>query len=182
MLLEDQILGSQEQIELYRANNMKRILLLLLLFPLLTLAQGNQKNEIEWITLKKAEYFAKKYNKNILIFFYRPGCDYCENMKKETLSNPIVIKQINENFLPVMLNGKSKKPITYNGKTYVNDHPNPEDAPWRHNLFVELVDPVRGNYYWPNVVIINSKHNKLAQFPGFQPTPQLLRSIKKFIK
>ena len=79
-------------------------------------------------------------------------------------------------------NGKSKKPITYNGKTYVNDHPNPEDAPWRHNLFVELVDPVRGNYYWPNVVIINSKHNKLAQFPGFQPTPQLLRSIKKFIK
>ncbi len=49
--------------------------------------------------LKKAEHFAKKYNKNILIFFYRPGCDYCENMKKETLSDPLVIKKINEKLL-----------------------------------------------------------------------------------
>lgn len=161
---------------------MRRIFLLLIIVPLLTLGQGNQKNEIDWITLKKAEYFAKKYNKNILIFFYRPGCDYCENMKKETLSDPLVIKKINENFLPVMLNGKSKKDIIYNGKKYVNEHPHPEDAPWRHELFVELVDPTRGNYYWPNVVVINAKYNKLAQFPGFQPKAQLLRNIKKFIK
>ncbi len=161
---------------------MKKIIFyLFVLIPIIGYSQGNIKNKIDWINLKEAEYFSKKYKKNIFIFFYRPGCDYCEKYKKETLKDPNVIKQINENFLPVMLDGKSKKPIHYNGKTYVNDHPKEEDAPWRHNLFVELVEPVRGNYYWPNVVIIDHQGKKITQYPGFQPAPQLLRGIKRFI-
>ena len=162
---------------------MKSLIYYLFLFlPFLSFSQGNTKSKIDWISLEKAEHFSKKYNKNIFIYFYRPGCDYCEKYKKETLTDPTVIKLINENFLPVMLDGKSKKPIKYNGTTYVNDHPNEEDAPWRHNLFVELVEPVRGNYYWPNVVIINNKGEKIVQYPGFQPSPQLIRGISRFIK
>ncbi len=162
---------------------MKNLVYYLFLFlPFLSYSQGNTKNKIDWISLEKAEYFSKKYNKNIFIFFYRPGCDYCEKYKKETLANPTVIKLINENFLPVMLDGKSKKSIKYNGTTYVNDHPNEKDAPWRHNLFVELVEPVRGNYYWPNVVIINNKAEKIVQYPGFQPSPQLIRGLRRFVK
>ena len=162
---------------------MKKLLLLLFVCSsLFCFSQGAKKVAIDWITLEKAEKFAKKYNKNIFILFYRPGCDYCEKMKKVTLSDPTVIKLINENFLPVMINGKDKNTITYNGKEYVNEHPFPEDAPWRHDLYVELVDAVRGNYYWPDVVIINGKHEKLAQYPGFQPKEQLLRGLKQFIK
>ena len=162
---------------------MKKLLLLLFVCSsLFCFSQGAEKVAIDWITLEKAEKFAKKYNKNIFILFYRPGCEYCDKMKKQTLTDPLIIKQINENFLPVMINGKSKEVIRYNGKDYVNDHPAPEDAPWRHNLYAELVDPVKGNYYWPDVVIINGKHEKLAQFPGFQPKAQLLRNMKRFIK
>jgi thioredoxin-related protein len=162
---------------------MKKFLILLLaLAPLFTFSQGAKKTSVDWIPLSKAEKFAEKYNKKIFIFFFRPGCDYCEKMKKETLSDPAVVKLINENFLPVMINGKDKRPITYNGKKYVNDHPAPEDAPWRHNLFAELVAPVKGNYYWPNIVIINGKHEKLTQFPGFQPKAQLLRNLNRFKK
>ena len=149
---------------------MKKIFIFLIgIIPLICFSQGETKNEIDWISLKKAEKYAEKYNKNIFIFFYRPGCDFCQKMKAETLSDPLVIKQINENFLPVMLNGKSKDPIIYNNKEYVNDHPNPEDAPWRHNLYVELVDPVRGNYYWPDIVIIDqtsSIHQFYYQHPS----------------
>ena len=162
---------------------MKRVIILLLtIVPIFAFSQGATKLEIDWIPLAKAEEFAKKYNKNIFILFYRPGCEYCEKMKITTLSDPIVIKQINENFLPVMINGKGKDPVIYNGKTYVNDHPAPEDAPWRHNLYVELVDPVKGNYYWPDIVIINGSHEKITQFPGFQPKEQLLRGLNPFIK
>ena len=160
---------------------MKKILFLFIICPFLLLAQGAQKETIDWIPLEKAEKFAKKYDKNILILFYRPGCEYCEKMKQTTLKDPQVIQIINENFFPVMINGKGKDPITYNGKTYVNDHPAPEDAPWRHNLYAELVDPVKGNYYWPDVVIINGSHEKITQFPGFQPKEQLLRGLKRFI-
>tara|TARA_B110000003_G_C16590332_1_gene511554 strand:+ start:947 stop:1435 length:489 start_codon:yes stop_codon:yes gene_type:complete len=162
---------------------MKKIITIIIFFiPFFTFSQGGEKKTIDWISLEKAEKFAKKYNKNMLLFFYRPGCDYCDKMKKETLTDPQIIQKINQNFLPVMLNGKGKEPIIYNKKTYVNDHPNPKDAPWRHNLYFELVDPVRGNYYWPDVVIINSQYKKLTQFPGFQSKEQLIRNLNRFIK
>ena len=119
---------------------------------------------------------------NIFILFYRPGCEYCEKMKKTTLTDPLVVKLINENFFPVMINGKDKNPITYNGTVYVNEHPAPEDAPWRHDLYVKLVDPVKGNYYWPDVVIVNGKLEKQTQFPGFQSVAQLLRGLKPYTK
>ena len=160
---------------------MKKLLFLFIICPLLLFSQGAPKVAIDWIPLEKAEKFASKYNKDILIFFYRPGCEYCEKMKSATFTDPTVIQLINENFLPVMINGKGKDPIIYNGKTYVNDHPAPKDAPWRHNLFVELVDPVKGNYYWPDIVVINGKHEKLVQLPGFQPQPKLLRALRKLI-
>ena len=162
---------------------MKKIVVLLLaITPFLVFSQGAKKIEIDWITLEKAEKFAEKYNRDILILFYRPGCEYCEKMKQTTLKDPQITQIINENFLPVMINGKGKAPIFYNGKTYVNDHPYPKDAPWRHNLYVELVDPVKGNYYWPDIVIINGAHEKLAQFPGFQSKEQLLRGLRKIIQ
>ena len=162
---------------------MKNLLLFVFIFnSLFTFSQGEKKVAIDWIPLQKAEEFAKKYDKNIFIFFYRPGCEYCEKMKKTTLKDPQVIKIINENFLPVMINGKGKEPIIYNDTIYVNDHPAAEDAPWRHNLYVKLVDPVKGNYYWPDIILINSKYEKLVQLPGFQPKGLLLRNMKRFIQ
>ena len=161
---------------------MKKIFLILFsIANIIVFAQGQEKTSIDWMSLEKAEKYTKKYNKSIFILFYRPGCDYCEKMKRETLMDPEIVKIINENFLPVMLDGKSKNPIMYNGKKYINDHPNPKDAPWRHNLFAELVDPVKGNYYWPNIVIINSNYEKVVQFPGFQPKPRLMRSLYRFL-
>ncbi|MBT5089457.1 MAG: thioredoxin fold domain-containing protein [Flavobacteriales bacterium] len=162
---------------------MKKILFLILIFnSFFSFSQGEKKVAIDWIPLDKAEKFAEKYDKNIFILFYRPGCEYCEKMKKTTLIDPVVVKLINENFLPVMINGKDKNPITYNGTVYINEHPAAEDAPWRHDLYVKLVDPVKGNYYWPDVVIINGQQEKLAQFPGFQPKAQLLRGLKPYTK
>jgi ribosomal protein S19 len=98
---------------------MKRIIILLLsIAPYLTFSQGAPMVSINWIPLAKAEKLSEKYNKNMLLYFYRDNCDFCMRMKKEVLSDPQVIKLINENFFPVMINGKSKNPIVYNGKKY----------------------------------------------------------------
>tara|TARA_B100000902_G_C27314941_1_gene920676 strand:- start:113 stop:607 length:495 start_codon:yes stop_codon:yes gene_type:complete len=164
---------------------MKKLLIyLILIVPLFVFSQGQEKNYIEWMTLKQAEEYSEKHQQNIFILFYRPGCDYCERMKKETLSDPLVIKQINENFLPVMINGKSKQEMIYSGKKYINDASIEEDpkATWRHNLYAELVDPWKEQYYWPNIVVINYNKQKILQLNGFQPKSQLLRSIKKLVK
>ena len=158
---------------------MKKLLFLLSFIPLLSFSQGKPINSINWVSLSEAEKYSEKYNKNMLIYFYRNNCDYCKRMKNEVLSDPQIIKLINENFFPVKLDGKSKKPIMYNGKKYINDVSIEEDpkSTWRHNLFFELVSPTKGNFYWPTIVIIDGKNKKVAQLPGFKSKQQLLRSL-----
>jgi thioredoxin-related protein len=161
---------------------MKRIFILLLsLLPYLSFTQGAQKNSIEWLSLSDGEKYSEKYNKNMLIFFYRDNCDYCMRMKKEVLSDPLIIRLINGNFFPVMINGKTKNPIIYNGEEYINDVSIEEDpkSSWRHNLFFDLVAPTNGNFYWPTIVIIDGKDQKVAQFAGFKSKPQLIRNLNK---
>ena len=160
---------------------MKRLFLILAFIPIVSFSQGNPSNTINWLTLSEGEKYSERYNKNMLIFFYRNNCDYCLRMKKEVLSDPQIIKLINENFFPVMLDGKSKKPITYNGKKYINDVSIEEDpnSTWRHNLFFKLVQATKGNFYWPTIVIIDGNDKKVAQLPGFKSKPQLLRNLEK---
>ena len=81
---------------------MKNLLILIFVFiSLFSFSQGQKKVAIDWIPLDKAEEFAKKYDKNIFILFYRPGCDYCEKMKKTTLTDPVVVKLSMRIFSPL---------------------------------------------------------------------------------
>ena len=84
----------------------KIILFSFLVFPFISLSQNvtKQKN-IHWIPLEKAEEYSQKYNKNILIYFYKDNCEFCDKMKKGALSNKDIINTINNNFLPVKING-----------------------------------------------------------------------------
>ena len=160
---------------------MKRLFFILALIPLISFSQGNPSNTINWLTLSEAEKYSEKYNKNMLIFFYRNNCDYCMRMKKEVLSDPQIIKLINENFFPVMLDGKSKKPITYNGKKYINTVSAKEDSTfrWRHDFAFELIATKNGSITWPSIAILNSQKKKIKTLAGFRSKPQLLRSLTR---
>ena len=160
---------------------MKKLFFVLVFMPLISFSQGMPSNSINWISLSEGEKYSEKYKKNMLIYFYRNNCDYCKRMKDEVLTDPQIVKLINENFFPVKLDGKTKKSIKYNGKIYVNDVSIEEDpkSSWRHNLFFELVTPTKGNFYWPTIVIIDGEDKKVAQLPGFRSKQQLLRSLGK---
>ena len=125
---------------------------------MIAFGQAKSKDTIKWLSINKAEELSVKHNKNILLFFYRDDCKFCDKMKSKTFTDSTVINLINDNFLPVMLNGKSKQPIIYNNKEFVNNKPMPSDEPYFHNLFKELVELKNENYYWPTIVIINGKH------------------------
>ena len=160
---------------------MKKLFFVLVFMPLISFSQGMPSNSINWISLSEGEKYSEKYKKNMLIYFYRNNCDYCKRMKDEVLTDPQIVKLINENFFPVKLDGKTKKSIKYNGKNYINDVSIEEDpkSSWRHNLFFELVTPTKGNFYWPTIVIIDGDDKKVAQLPGFRSKQQLLRSLGK---
>ena len=164
---------------------MKQIIILLLIInPLLTYSQGATKTEINWITLEKAKQYAKKYNKEILIFFYKKDCEYCEKMEKEALSDMQVINLINNNFLPVKINSRTKDTIYYKGTKYSNQQPVEHGYTFRHDFYAEVSSFTRDNTEQsttPTIVLFNNKFEKLKNLPGLQPKQLLLRNLKHYV-
>ena len=164
---------------------MKQIIILLLIInPLLTYSQGATKTEINWITLEKAKQYAKKYNKEILIFFYKKDCEYCDKMKKEALSDMQVINLINNNFLPVKINSRTKDTIYYKGTKYSNQQPVEHGYTFRHDFYAEVSSFTRDNTEQsttPTIVLFNNQFKKLKNLPGLQPKQLLLRNLRPYI-
>ena len=145
---------------------------------------NNSYSSINWISLEELEEKMQKEPRKALFLFTKKGCPYCKEMKETTLQDSEIIKLINDNYYAVMLDGKTKEPITFKGITYVNDASIEEDpkSTWRHNLFAELVDPYNGGYYWPSTVILDNKLEKIKSFPGSQKTPQFKRLLLNFMR
>ena len=162
---------------------MRRILFVsFLLLSTSAFSQGEAKTTIEWLSIEKAEELAKKYDNDILVFFFRKGCSECKRMKVETLKDPEIIRLITENFFPVMLNARTKDTIIYNGKEYINQQPKEDGETWRHDLYHELVVGGGHQYYYPYIVIINGKHQVIKYLPGFYPAIRLERSLQLLVK
>ena len=165
---------------------MKRlIVLILVLAPIFTFAQGAPKLEIDWIPLEKAKKYAKKYDRNILIYFYKKDCPYCDEMNKETLIDLTVVNLINNNFFPVKIDSRTKDTINYNGINYSNQQPISDGSTWRHDFYHEVArfnQKGEDRTTTPTIVLFNNKFEKITVFPGKQVKPLLLRRIKPYVK
>ena len=164
----------------------KLAILLLALAPYFVFSQGQVTNEINWISLEKAKKYAKKYDKNIFIYFHKKDCPYCEEMKRETLSDQTVIDLVNHNFFPVKIDSRTKDTIYYNNKVFGNQQPETSGRhDWRHDFYAEVAGFNRNGEdltTTPTVVLFNSKFEKIKVLPGKQAKPLLLRNIKPYIK
>ena len=153
-----------------------------LLLSISAFSQGESKTKIQWLSIEKAEELAKKYDSDMLVFFFRKGCPECQKMKVETLKDPEIIRLINENFFPVMLNARTKDTIIYNGKKYTNQQPKEDGETWRHDLYHELVVGGGHQYVYPYIVVINGKNQNEKYLPGFKPAILLKRILRLLIK
>jgi thioredoxin-related protein len=122
-----------------------------------------------------------KEAKKVFFYFYRNGCPYCKEMKETTFQDKQIIKMLNDNFYAVMIDGRSKKDFMFNGKKYINQEKDPAIKS-SHDLHKTLIDPYNGNYYWPSVVFINEKFEKLRSYPGLQKPEQFKRILSNMIK
>ena len=165
---------------------MKKLsILLLALAPYFVFSQGQVTNEINWISLEKAKKYAKKYDKNIFVYFHKKDCPYCEEMKRETFSDQTVIDLINHNFFPVKIDSRTKDTILYNGIKYSNQQPISHGSTFRHDFYHEVARFNRNGEdltTTPTVVLFNSKFEKINVLPGKHAKPLLLRRIKTYIK
>ena len=170
----------------------KLAILLLALAPYFVFSQGQATNEINWISLEKAKEYAKKYDKNIFVYFHKKDCPYCEEMKKETLSDQTVIDLINNNFFPVKIDSRTKDTIYYNNKVYGNQQPASSGRhDWRHDFYAEVASFTRNGtsqITTPSIVLFNNNFEKIdcncpyGPIAGNQSKELLLRNLKKIIK
>jgi thioredoxin-related protein len=163
----------------------RAVLLTLLITPIFLFSQGSTKTEIDWIPLEKAIKYAEKYNQKILIYFFKQNCEYCEKMQKETLSDINIINLINNNFLAVKIDSRTKDTISYNGKKYTNQQPKSSGRyDWRHDFYYEVASFTRNNKQQlttPTIVLFNNKFQKIESFPGHLAKQHITRNLKPYI-
>ncbi|MCK5110350.1 MAG: thioredoxin family protein [Arcobacteraceae bacterium] len=81
----------------------KRVILTLLLISQ-WLNASDALNNIKWQNdLNEAKELAQHFKKPIFLFLESRKCYYCPIMQEETFSDPRVEKEINENFIPLLL-------------------------------------------------------------------------------
>ena len=70
---------------------------------------------IQWVSYDVGLERAQKENKHVFIDFTAKWCGFCKKMDAETFTQPNVIAMINENFIPVKVDGDSQKELDIKG-------------------------------------------------------------------
>ncbi|MFQ6007944.1 MAG: thioredoxin family protein [Candidatus Zixiibacteriota bacterium] len=104
------------------------LLLLLSFFALMTWADTQKESdkkkpsekkadneEIHWLSYDVGLEKAKANQKHIFIDFTAKWCGWCKKMDRETFSKPEIIQMINDNFIPVKVDGDSKRELNIDG-------------------------------------------------------------------
>ncbi|MGL4669709.1 MAG: thioredoxin family protein [Methanobacteriaceae archaeon] len=107
-------------------------------------------NGIKWQNnLDSAIEEAKSSNKKVLVYFEANWCSYCKQMNDETFTDSNVQKTINNNYIPVAIDGDE----------------NP-DLCSKYNVFS-----------YPTIIILDPNGNKVDEIPGFRSASELLSII-----
>ncbi len=77
-------------------------------------AQTNHE-EIKWLRYDEGLKKAKKEGKHVFIDFTAAWCGWCRKMDRETFSRPEVIEMLNNHFIPVKVDGDSKRELNIDG-------------------------------------------------------------------
>jgi len=152
---------------------MKKIIsFLLITFALQTTAQ----EKVNWLSFEKAIEINKTNPKPLLIAIYADWCGWCKKMDKETYTNPVIAKYVNDNYHAIRLNGEGKDPITYKDYTFKF---NQQGKIKYHELSAALLN---GKLSYPTTVILNKEEQLLDRIPGYLTPRKMEIVLAYFIK
>ncbi len=134
------------------------------------------EEKINWLTFQEAVALSAKENKKKKVFIdvYTEWCGWCKVMDKNTFSNPIIIKYMNEKYYAVKLDAEMQDTILFNNYPFVN--PNPKVKRSTHQLASSLLN---NQLSYPTTVFLDENFSMLTQVPGYKK-PEEMEPILKF--
>jgi len=126
-----------------------------------------QKEEgINWTSYDIGLARAKKEDKHVFIDFSTKWCGWCKKMDKETFSDSEVIEMLNTYFVPVKVDGDSKKELNIDGYKITEKNLTSREF------------GVRG---YPTFWFLKSDGSKLGAINGYKPKETMMEALK-FVK
>ena len=90
-----------------------------LVLILLTINSINAQ-EVNWISIEKAQELQKTNPKNIIMDIYTDWCGPCKLMDKNTFTNPDLASYVNQNYYAVKFNAEGNEKISFYGNIFQN--------------------------------------------------------------
>lgn len=140
---------------------MKKIIILLIVLASGYISFG-QKAAVKWYTIQEAEKLVKAEPRPMIVDTYTDWCGWCKKLDSDTFSNPVIAEILNTKFYPVKFDAEGKQPVTFQGKTFINDG---KSGP-SHQLAIALL---QGQMSYPNLVFFNESSQLLTNVPGYLP-------------
>lgn len=134
----------------------------------LTTDRAADEGPVKWITFEQAVEKSKTTKKPIFIDVYTDWCGWCKVMDKNTFSDPLVAKVLNEQFYAVKFDGEQKGDVEFNGTVYKYVG---EGSRGYHQLAAALLN---NQLSYPTVVFLDENFNMLLPLQGYRKAPEFL--------
>ncbi|MBU1053572.1 MAG: thioredoxin fold domain-containing protein [Proteobacteria bacterium] len=109
-------------------------------------------DDIKWHKYDEAKKLCNNNQEKLFIYFYSDSCRYCREMENKTFKDKTVTDILNNNFIPVKINGDNERNLTFTYK-------------------------VRG---WPGLLFVDDKEEVIFKHLGYIP-PEMFKSILKYV-
>lgn len=130
-----------------------------------TLAAAPAK--IEWLTWDQAAAKMAKEPRKLMVDVYTDWCGWCKRMDATTMEDPGIIKQVNEKFYAIKMDGEGRKDILFRDRTYKFIA---QGQRGYHELPAELLG---GKMSYPTLVFLDENYGIIQPLPGYQDVPTL---------
>lgn len=130
--------------------------------------------EVNWVSFEEAIELSKTEKKKVFIDVYTDWCGWCKVMDKNTFSQPVIAKYLNDNFYPVKLDAEQKEDIIFREQTF-------KFIASGRNGYHQLAAALLNNKLsYPTVVFLDENFNMIQPLPGYQK-PDRFEMVVKFI-